>query len=84
MNIEDQIRKIVREELELELARQKPKKQEAKTQYLNKTQAAKYLGKSFVTFNKWVHEYNIPVAYVDGKPIFSSKDLDDFIKRRKN
>lgn len=84
MNIEDQIRKIVREELALELARQKPKKPEIKNKYLNKTQAAKYLGKSFVTFNKWVHEYNIPVAYIDGKPIFSTKDLDEFIAGRKN
>lgn len=48
--------------------------------YMNKKEAAQYIGISINTFQKLV-KMGLPIIEVDGTKIVSKKDIDDFLEK---
>lgn len=51
--------------------------------WFNKTNAARYLGISIPTFNRWIKKYNIPYTSIDGVKRYGKEDLDNFMREHK-
>lgn len=75
----DEIKTLVAKEVKQQL------KNYVNPQFLNVTQAAKYLGVSYATFNRWRNsgEFDVRPAVIGDVQCFDTADLDKFMIRRK-
>ena len=75
----DEIKTLVAKEVKQQL------KNYVNPQFLNVTQAAKYLGVSYATFNRWRNngEFDVRPAVIGDVQCFDIADLDKFMSRRK-
>lgn len=75
----DEIKALVSKEVSRQL------KNYVNPQFLNVTQAAKYLGVSYATFNRWRNsgEFDVRPAVIGDVQCFDTADLDKFMSRRK-
>lgn len=50
--------------------------------YMNKKEAARYIGVSFNTFQK-IEKLGLPIIEVDGIKLVSKQDIDEFLENHK-
>lgn len=75
---EEQLSSMVAEVLEKQLGKLSVANDDGFPPYMNKKQAAKYLGVSFNTFDTWATQAKVPFRRIGNVKRYKRSDLDSF------
>lgn len=75
---EEQLSTVVANVLEKQLGKLSDTKNDSFPPYMNKKQAAKYLGVSFNTFDTWATQAKVPFRRIGNVKRYKRSDLDSF------